>query len=226
MKKIVSIIMVVALSMALVMCFASCSTKDKKSGIEGAEALVELPKGTTLCVGGQMFINNVQETETDAYLTYTSKVVYSLNRVYLYSHENVPNGYFRASETSNYYYYWTKQEITEQALLGKKTVTIETKYSYLPCAEGEMVIVKTEKNTKTTCDYEGGLIEKDISYEIDLNGYFVSVDDMTTKIPDLAFAAYTGNESDKYYVDVTIPNTTTYSTNTYTNTYYYTITEK
>ena len=82
-------------------------------------------------------------------------------------------------------------------------------------------MLKTTAVTSYSCDYEGGFVDKDITYAIDLNGYFTSFEELAAEYPDLANYAYTGNTSDKYYVDTTTPTKTTTESRSYTDTYYY-----
>ena len=210
---------ILSLIVVMAFCFVSCSNSAKHPS--GANELIELSKDATLHIGSNTFVNSVDEDVTDMYLTYTSNVTYILNRVYRSSSTNIPDGHIQAGEGSRYYYYWTTSTTTEQALLGKRTEKTTYTHSYLPYADGESVIVKTTAVKSYEYNYQGGFIDKEFTYTFDLNGYFESYEAMAATYPELAQLAYTGNTSDKYYVDTITPTSTTSDTEVFNNTYYY-----
>ena len=224
MKKLLSLIITMSLVLSLLFTLTSCTGLNNNTDNEGTNELIALPKDATLTVGTKTFVNNTKATETDVYLTYTQTVIYRLNMSY-YS-QNAPEGYFPVSEGSYAYYYWQKQTITQEQLMGKQVIVTDTTYEYLPYSGGESIMVKTNIKQSHMFDFEGGFIEKPIEYQIDLNGYFTSVEQATASHPDLMAAANTGNIADKYYVDTVIPQTQTSSTSTFDNTYYYITYEK
>lgn len=217
MKRIISIMLV----LLMIFCFVSCSKEN--NNIIGTNALVKLPKDATLHIGtGETFVNYFDESQEEVYLTYVSHITYKLNRTRMYySSDNIPNNYVPTYEGSRYYYYWTIEKETTQELLGKRTITSEITYSYLPYADGECVMVKKTTVASYSYNYQGGFVDKAISYTIDLNGYFNNYEEMAAAYPDLGALAYIGNTSDRYYVDTTPLSRTTTSKDEFSNTYYY-----
>ena len=219
MKRIVSLILAV-ITLAALLLATGCA-EQVTGKVQGASELIALPKNATLHVGySKTFKNTVDETSSAVYLDYVKNITYSLKRTYYY-YDDVPENYFKVNGRDNYYYYWEKSVTTEQALLGNRTARTETVYSYLPYGDGESIMVKTTTVTTYSFDYEGGFIDKNIEYYTDLNGYFYSFDALKTEYPDLAAAAYTGNLSDKYYVDTKVRSVTETKKDEFSNTYYY-----
>ncbi len=214
MKRILAALLLIS----VVICFSSCMSNN--SSENKANQLIELPKDATLHIGNSVAITNTIHTTTeDVYLEYVSNVTYSLRRVYKYG--SVPDNYFQESAESRYYYYWDVSTTNEQMLLGQRTSTIENIYSYLPYADGESVMVKLTTKTSNSYTYTSAFIDKEITYNIDLNGYFSSIEDVKLALPDLANWAHVGNTSDRYYVNTDTSTKVASSTNTYTNTYYF-----
>lgn len=223
MKKIVSLLVALAICVSAVLMLTSCFKNDDGQyvKIEYVNELTDLLKGETLHVGNRTFVNSIDSQNYEAYINCVSTIVYSLNRTYHSPYVSVPNGYVRVSENSNYYYYWTSTTFTDEVYIGDYTVETRTMYSYLPYADGESVMVKTTTETSYIYDYEGGFLSRNIEYQYDFNGYFTSYREMMEEYPELADFAYAGNTSDKYYVDANTPATITTSKSTYENTYYY-----
>lgn len=224
MKKLVSLFLVLFMCLSISIMLVACSSKNSNSNNRetGANELIALSKDATLHIGTSVAItNSILENTTDMYLTYTSHITYSLSLDYLYSNEDIPDNYFQVSEGSRYYYHWDIYKVTDQALLGKRTEKTECTSSYLPYGDGESIMVKTTAVTSYLYDYNGGFVEKDITYDVDLNGYFTTFEELAIAYPDLAKYAYTGNTSDKYYVDTNTPTRTTTESRSYTDTYYY-----
>jgi len=201
------------------LCLASCGTQDKGRVNE----FIPLGNGESLNIGlNESYTNWTDEETVEVYMDYVAYVTYSLNRVYWPSYNGpVPDNYFLASTGSSYYFYWSVETVEETQLLGNKTAKTEYTYSYLPYNEDNSIVVRTNAVTTYSYDYQGGFIEKEIEYIIDLNGYFISFDEVKESYPELANAAYTGNTSDKYYVKIDNSKDVYTDTNNFTNTYYY-----
>ena len=207
MKKL----LVFLLAVAMTLCFASCSSNGGSSS--SSNHLIALADNEVLNVGNNSFMNYEDETETVQTLTVTLSVTYTLNRSYYESYSD-------AVYYNGYYYYWTIENTTETQTLGKATTKNVYTYSYLPYGENEKVLVKTTTARQTTYDYEGGWVEKPITVDTNLNGYFASFSKLESDCPDLAKTVKEAPTSKKYYVDVTTPDSTTSSKNFY-DTYFY-----
>lgn len=216
MKRILAIVLVIASLLGLSAC-------GDTSNDALTNKFIVLGAGETLNIGTTMSVtNSVTETTEEYYLDYVSAVTYTLHREYWSSYYGtVPEGYYRESETSNYYLYWEKDVITSSAYMGNVTQKKECTYQYIPYAQSESIAVKRIVATSYSYDFAGGFIEKEILYNIDLNGYYESMEELERLHPDFAKMAYTGNTSDRYYVDTTIPKEIVVSEQSYSNTYYY-----
>lgn len=221
MKKILSLFLAVCTLIGSIMCLSACSDDNTVTKEWGANTLMELPKNATLFIGaGKRITNTVTERSVEQYLSCVSTVKYSLVRKYKYS-GSIPEYTVPVYEGSNYYYYWEVETIEEDVYLGKCNIKTETTYKYLPYADGESILLNTTYVTSYSYDYVSGFREHNISYEIDLNGYFATFEELKAFNQDLALYAYTGDTSNKYFVDAKAYTRTSTESNNYDNTYYY-----
>ena len=127
-----------------------------------------------------------------------------------------PN-YVKCSD--GYYYYWITTEKTTEIEIAKLQTTTITEYSYLPYKQNESVLLLTKTTTKKKHIGQTGWQQQNFTYTINFNGYSTSMDDLTTFSAELAFLIDTSGVT-KYYLSPDIPDSETYSQNTF-DTYYY-----
>lgn len=204
MKKIAAL-----LSCSFLVLGLATACKDKTE----TNSFTDLKKDEALFVGTEDTFVNLENTKKETVsLSYTVSVKYSLVRS-SYEHSN-------AIEYEGYYYYWNTAETTDEAILGNKTTTTTLTHSYLPYGQDENIVVRSETKTTTSYDYKGGWIEKDFSYELNLNNYFSNFAALKTACPELASKIDVSGKK-KYYVDVTTPEKTYVQMETFESTYYY-----
>jgi hypothetical protein len=203
MKKTISIILFVA----MLFCFVSCSAGPVKG-------YTDLKNNETLVVAGNKYFNSESSETKPQYLTYTKQVIYTLNRSSYASSND-------AVQYNSYYYYWTKETVTEQEKLGELTIKTKITYDYLTYGE-ENVNVNVRKAVSKEYDYsyDGGFVEKQFSHKENLRGYFTSLEKLEELCPELLEKIDTSGKA-QYYVDVVTPEEVTYETRTYTDTYFY-----
>ena len=206
MKKI----LLLALAAIMILSLVACGSKEMKT----KNKFTALGDGEVLTIGesGAQFVNREKESVTIQTLSYTQSVTYTLRRSYYSSSQD-------EVLYNSYYYSWTTNTQTETQELGKKTTKTIYTYEYLPYKEDESVAVKTNILTKVSFDYDGGWIEKPVEVTINLSGYFESFNTLKSACPQLAELIDT-KPTQKYYVDVTIPDSIT-SSETFYNSYYY-----
>jgi len=200
----------------LLICLFSIFSFAACGGGKETEEFQKLELGQTLFVGNNnMFKNYIDAEATKEYLSYEKSVTYTLNRTNF-------NGGTSYVPYNGYYYYWSSPTtITDQELLGIKTIYTSYKYSYLPYGQNnENIVVKTTITVETNFDFVGGFITKERECITKLNNYFESIDDMKAKCPDL-LAKIDLEESKQYYVDTTLPAISSSSRQTFTSTYFY-----
>ncbi len=204
MKKILSIIACAV----MLFCLVSCNGGALKE-------YVELKNDETLVVDGEKYVNRTSTVTTPQYLSYLKDVKYVLRRSL-----SAYSGYDYV-EFGGYYYYWVAEEIKDQEKLGDMTVKTDVTYDYLTYGEENVnVNVRQKVKTEVSYSYQGGFVEKAFTYSIVLNGYFESVEKATELCPDLMTKIDTTGTK-KYYVDVVTPERVDYSTDSYTDTYFY-----
>lgn len=209
MKKILFPALVFLLLAALLACTSCGGVGPEKQ----TRAFTPLEKGEVLCVGGNKRFTNSQESLTEEVtLTVTDKATYTLVRsLYAYAEDCV--------SYSGYYYYWTTSEQTSDKILGEKTTSTYTVYSYLPYGEDLGVAVRAEKTVKTEVSYTGGWEEYPVDVDVKFSGYFLSMEDMREKCPALA-EQIDASSVRQYYVRDVFPKEVTAHEEYYENYYY------
>ena len=203
MKKLVVFLSCLVLLLATA---TGCTKKETNS-------FIDLKKKQSLFVGADnSFVNSEITTTTESSLTYTLSVAYTLRRATYFVENSV--------SYQSYYYYWEVGEVTDNQILGNKTVTTSTTYSYLPYGEDENIMVKAKTEVKTEYSYKGGWVEKSFAYQTNLNGYFSSFSTLENFCPELADNIDTSGTK-KYYIDVTTPTATYINVEDFKATYYY-----
>ena len=171
MKKLLTLFLVAILAFCLVACNDSTPTSKNQ--------FISLKDNEVLVVGNSAgrFMNYESSTEEVKTLTHTLSVEYTLNRSsYSYSEDYV---YY-----DGYYYHWSTSSKTETETLGTATTKTVYSRSYLPYGENENILVRTTVYTNTTYSYKGGWVNKDVTVDTDLRGYFSSLSDLEEKCPD------------------------------------------
>ena len=207
MKKIAVLLLATIMLMSLISCGADDPVPNN--------TFISLSNDEILYIGQNSgrFMNYEDENVTIDKLNYVYAEEYTLWRSYS------PSSYYDYVEYEGYYYYWNKYTTNENVELGERTTTTNYSYSYLPYLENEGVDIKVTAKTTVSFDYEGGWIEKDVTVDIDLNGYFESFEALKTACPELAKKIDT-TTTRKYYVDVTIPDNIATEHNFYDKYYY------
>lgn len=204
MKKFFLFLLTAVMTLSLVSCNQSTGSQNSFIALGNDEVL-------TVGDNNTRFMNYEDETVEVKELTYTLKVKHTLRRTSYYDSDYVLY--------KGYYYYWETDVQTETQELGKKTTQRIYQYEYLPYIENENILVKCTVTTKTSFDYEGGWIEKTADVKTSLNGYFASFEALKKECPELADKIDT-TSTNNYYIDVTVPDKITTSTDFY-DTYYY-----
>ena len=166
--------------------------------------------------GGALPLMNTEvTTETVSTLEYVTSATYTLKRTSSYYSLSGSYVYY-----NDYYYYWDSNIQTETVELGTKTTTRTINYSYIPYQEDRGVLIIQKTAYKTSYDYSGGWIEKDVDVTVNVNrGYFKSFEELTNLCPELA-ALIDVSTPRKYYIDVTTPDSITYEEQLYDSFYY------
>ncbi len=208
MKRVVTFVVVFCFLIILFGC------SNKSSPESTTREYKSLTKEQVLVLStGERFANNTTTEESDSYLTKIIARTYNL--VKSSSQTNFPG----EVQYQSYWYRITSTQTTDQELLGKRTVAVDTNYAYLIYTEDESLSVKTTTVTKTTFDYKGGWVERYYQRTINLNGYFASEEELYSVIPEFASQIDSDN-IEKYYIDVTVP-TATITNYQQVNTFYY-----
>ncbi len=195
-----------------VLCCGAVAACEKEAE-ETGNSFTELKSGQTLVVGGEKYLNIVDEETEKDYLTYVSCVTYTLIKT-TYGFEN-------CVEYKGSYYYWKVEEIKDEHYLGISTNKYTIQYSYLEYGEKEEnIAIKRKLIEEKTVSYKGGWISLDRKVEIELNGYFVDVSALKVLSSEL-YEQIDNSTENKYYVDVTTPSKVTIDYENYPNTYYY-----
>ena len=200
-----------ALALAALCCgaFAACEKEAEETG----KSFTELKNGQTLVAAGEKYLNIVDEETEKDYLTYVSRVTYTLIKT-SYSFED-------AVEYEGAYYYWKTDKIEDEYYLGTSKNKYTTQYSYLEYGQKEEnIVIKCKLVEDKTVSYEGGWISLDRNVEIKLNGYFSDISSLKKLCPELLKKIDTSTRAE-YYVDITIPTEISIEYKNYPNTYYY-----
>lgn len=208
-KKILALVMA-TLSIS---CLFACN--DDGSTSTPVKTFTALANDETLHIGTRTPLINMTSTDTqEMYFSYVIDYVYTLHRTsYSYSNENYIS-------YGGYYYYWTTTSTSTEAYLGTKTTVTTVSYSYLPYAQDECIAVKYTTLTETSFNYQGGFFNRNFNYNLVLNDYFLSYNDLKEQVPELANQIDV-SKSKRYYVDTVVPTQKSVSTQTYTDTYFY-----
>ena len=208
-KRIFSILLVFCFVIPCMFMLSGC--KDKKD-----EDLVSkfslLQQGQTLNVGtSNKFTNNQYSTTQNYYLEYAKSATAVL--------EKVSSSYSNSFHYDGNYYRWNITKVTDNMLLGTKTVTTIRTYEYLTFGEDKNIVVRLTTQTDTSYDFSAKEYEKACDVSYNLGSYFSSIQDLKEKAPHL-YDALTVRESNKYYIET--PKTTySYTEDTYKDTYFY-----
>ncbi len=215
MKRILILTLAALMLLTCTACNAAKDTEDETTAAE-INRFTAMENDVTLYVGANAVFTNYEiENKTEQYLTYLISVTYTLRRTSYNFSEEIPS-----VEYDGYYYYWETDDVYEEILLGERTVKNTYEYAYMPYGDKNNISVRMIRTTETTYDYEGGFISKDFDYTVDVGHYFDSWSELRMLCPELAKLVNTTGTK-KYYVDVTTPTTTSYNTESFTDTYYY-----
>lgn len=203
MKKV----FVSVLLLSLVVCLVGCSNRNFRE-------YKELPKDKVLVLAnGDRMANNTTTVISQSYLTKAVSRNYTLLR------SSFKTGAVGEVQYQNYWYRINVTQVTDQELLGKQTVTVNTSYAYLIYTEDESLSVKTTIVTSTSFDYKGGWVEREYEKIVNLNDYFATETELYSAIPEFRSQIDSDN-IEKYYLDITVP-TTTETNYQQINTFYY-----
>lgn len=192
----------------LVLAISGCSNNSNKGN-----DFTPLKNNETLYVGGQaMFRNNYVSDEHTTVISYIAEQNYTLNR----STYNQGNNFVYYN---NYYYYWNINTINDTSIVGTRTVSINTTYSYLKYGKEENIAVRTKTETVTSYNYKSGYKTFNRAYNIQLNNYFASTNALMENCPELYAQVDTSTKTKVYVSTNTAPQIST-NINVY-NTYYY-----
>jgi uncharacterized protein YcfL len=203
MKKIITSILLFTLMIFLFGC-SNTSLREYKN-LSSEQVLV--------LTTGERYANNTTMVESESYLTKVIARTYTLYRSFNQT------GATGEVQYQNYWYRINVIQTTDQELLGKQIITVDTYYAYLIYTENESLSVKKTTVTQTSFDYNGGWIEREYQKVINLNSYFANEAALSSAIPELATQIDSDN-IEKYYVDITSP-TITAVTYQQINTFYY-----
>lgn len=203
--------MIAVLAFTLISCTAAKAAKNDS----GFREYVKLPTDKILVTGsGERLANTTSTFSTQSYITKIVSMTYTLQRSYYQS--GVQNEF----QYGDYWYRLNISQVTDQELLGTQTIKTDTSYEYLIYTENEALSIKKTTVTSTSFDYEGGWIEREYIKNVELNGYFLNQAELFDAIPQ--FKAMIGTKNtQKYYIDVTVPVTTNVTYNNVNDFYYF-----
>ena len=205
MKKFLCLVMCLTLLISLSSCFSK-NTDDFKA----------LKNDQVLHIGNVSYKNQDTSITNTYILRVEKKVTYTLEK----TNSNYYESYEGYAKIGDYTYYFVPTVETKEEALGNITEKISIKYEYMPYSETENIVLKTIKTTQKIYDFaDEGFVEKPRTYEINLNGYFDSVDELMTIAPEL-FSTVDTSETKKYYFEVGKPPITTTQTKKF-ETYFY-----
>lgn len=206
MKKIVSFLLLVFLSMTLMFTITACDDKPKFTKLSDNETL--------RVYNNHLYRNSTTTDTTEEYLTYTSEAVYTLKRTSSDTFLFVDYTYY-----NGYYYFWETETTTKTMLLGTKTITRSVNYSYLLFGENNIAVKEIVKST-ATYDYEEKTLTKPRTVTIKLSGYFSSKSVLQSRAPEI-LDLIDLSESKEYHCYARPSNTVNESIETYRDTYWY-----
>lgn len=208
MKKKISIFLMICLLIPCVFMLCACNNKDLTT------SLTLLKQDQTLNIGTNIKLKNYKETKTEEfYLECPVSANVVLRRTLT---NNRPD----CAEYNNQWYYWEVTTITDNFLIGNKTIITSGTYSYLFFGtDNNNIVVKTTTKVETKYDFTTKEFSKECAITYNLNGYFFSIHELQSKAPDL-YSKLTISDTNKFYIQE--PKTTySYSEDTYKDTYFY-----
>ena len=198
------------LSLLLLLAATLLTSCTAPTGEAEAEEMIALPDGKVLrFADGDEYKNTTKVEETVERIPFVTAYTYNLRRATSAYSAKSPYEYY-----NGYYYYWEVETRNAEILLGTKTVSTRTEYSYLPLSrDHENLVLVTTTTVETSFTYQTE--ERPLPVTVVVNpapsyGLY-TLAELEAALPELAAIPKAIDTAATVYVDAAVPTTTTQS---------------